>query len=361
MSFEIATWFYSNYKGEDKKFPPFIQEILGNTNVTCPKQILNEDRLWIFINISSEIDNCEVKDNSIVFNTKDTQLQCSFSGHISPTKFIILRHGFSGEIKICLEGKGISLLDFDYSESDPDYDEQWKTINKALNWEELYKIVNTWILSHQVDPLQRIKHRAINLFLSLCTDIQFLLELWRCKDFNRARSNLEELRTEWSDSISPVYTLYRLWYMLVGDHLNWKEGDLPEMPQDVSLPKDNEGNERPLYEWLTRYFGENQVQRLEEWKILLTDTNLCQIIKGENKEKDKREVEFYAPYGNGIYLFVKMLTEKIKDPGQMTPEVIVDGIKHNQTLEEELNSFLKWLNDLNDTFESLIKQCQKKS
>jgi hypothetical protein len=115
----------------------------------------------------------------------------------------------------------------DYSGGDPSYKPMWEQIRNSKDITELVKTLEYWKRSYVVDPLRRIKHRAINLFSPLSTDIQFLLEIWRRKDFNRARTHLEELKTEWIDAKSPVSILYRLWYMLVGDHLNWEEGDLP--------------------------------------------------------------------------------------------------------------------------------------
>ncbi len=139
--------------------------------------------------------------------------------------------------------------------------------------------------------------------------------------------------------------------MLVGDHLNWKEGDLPEKPTDVSLPKDKEGIELSLYEWLTKYFVENQFQKLEEWQKLLGHSQIDQLKEGR----------FDVISGSGVYCFSKMLTREIEKPEKIKPDESANGFDHNKTFYDEFNSFLKWLNDLNNTFESLIKTCQKKS
>jgi hypothetical protein len=94
--------------------------------------------------------------------------------------------------------------------------------------------------------------------------------------------------------------------MLVGDHLNWEEGDLPEMPGDVSLPtgKKTNGKEEPLslYDWLTKYFGENQVQELKEWQKLLAHAQIDQLKEGK----------FNVISGDGVYCFSRMITEMIK-------------------------------------------------
>lgn len=356
MSFEIISWFYSSLAGEDKKFPSFIQDFFNNQNGICPKPILFEDQLWIFIKLSPDIYKCEIRNNAIVFRTiNDIQNQCDFSREISPTKFITLRHGFSDEIKICLEGEEISFLDFDYSKTDLDYEEQWEAIHKAMNWEDLKNIVNRWILNHQIDPLRRIKHRAINLYLPLSTDIQFLLEIWRRKDFSKAKTHLEDLKADWCGEKSPIAVLFRLWYMLLGNHLNWEKGGLnvglPKRPTDVSLPceiKPN-GEEKPLalYDWLAKYLREKQVQGLEQWKKLL-----------EHVQIDPRENgEFSIKSGNGVYPFSSMITEIIKYPEKIKPNEFVNGLGHIKTFEEEFNSFLEWLNKLNDLLESLITRC----
>lgn len=278
------------------------------------------------------------------------------------SSFVVFAHDLSQYPGILhdLLKETLTHVYIDYSGGDPSYKPMWEQIRNSKDITELVKTLEYWKRSYIIDPLRRIKHRAINLFLPLSTDIQFLLEIWRRKDFAKAKTHLEELKAEWSDDKSPVSILYRLWYMLVGKHLNWAEGDLPEKPTDVSLPmgKNPDRKEEPysLYDWLTKYFGE-QVQKFDEWQKLLKDTQLCQV-KNDN---DKDEVKFNVVGGYGVYRFSKMITEMIKCPGNIKPDEKVYGFGINQNLEHEFNAFLDWLNTLNDSLESLITQCQKKS
>ena len=111
-------------------------------------------------------------------------------------------------------------------------------LNKYLDF--TYNFVNEWIKTHTIDPLRRIKHRAINLFGPLSTDIQYLLELWNRKKFIRARKHIEEIRKGFEKVRYPTSLLTRLWYMLVGKYLNCRDFEIPD---DISLPKHRELSE----------------------------------------------------------------------------------------------------------------------
>ena len=315
-----------------------------------------EKHIPTFLPVVDAVSQCEEENLLIKFLpliTEKTWNDISFPG-CKDISIKVFSHGIkeqnedlSHQIDTDIRAK----IHVDYSSSDPSYDQMWKEIRNAKNCRELGVILEYWMKSYVVDPLRRIKHRAINLFLPISTDIQFLLEIWQCKDFNRARTHLEDLKAEWSGEKFPIAVLFRLWYMLVGEHLNWKKGDLPEKPTDVSLPKDKQGNELSLYEWLTKYLGEKHVQTLEEWQTLLAHAQIDQIKEGK----------FDIISGNGVYHFTRMLTRKIKNPGKIMPDEKSNGFSNNKAFQYEFESFLKWLNDLNDTFEDLIEKCQKKS
>jgi hypothetical protein len=275
-----------------------------------------------------------------------------------PFDLVVFAHNLSGFYRRILSD--ILSMDsphiyIDYSGGDPSYHPMWEEIRNAKDITELVETLEYWKRSYVIDPLRRIKHRAINLFLPISTDIQFLLEIWRRKDFSRAKTHIEDLKADWCDDKSPVSTLYRLWYMLFGDHLNWKEGDLPEMPTDVSLPIGKKPNRKKeplsLYDWLDKYFGEKHVQDLKEWQKLLAHAQIHQL----------KERKFNVLAGNGVYCFSRMITEMIKYPGNIKPNEKFNGFRLKNNLDEEFNAFLDWLNTLNDSLESLIKQCQKKS
>jgi hypothetical protein len=321
--------FYSTGKKEHNYFPSFIK---GDAN-------------------QCEEENLVIK--FLPLTTEKTWNVISFPG-CKDIGIKVFSHGIkenNEELSDQIAADKREKIHVDYSSSDPSYDQMWKDISDAKNCRELGVILEYWMKSYVVDPLRRIKHRAINLFLPISTDIQFLLEIWRRKDFSRAKIHLEELKIEWVDAKSPVSILFRLWYMLVGKRLRIEEKGLPGMPADVSLPKDKEGNELPLYEWLAKYFGEKHVQEIEEWQKLLAHAQIHQLKEGK----------FGVLCGNGVYCFSRMITEMIKYPGNLKPNEKFNGFRLKNNLDEEFNLFLDWLNTLNDSLESLIKKCQEKS
>lgn len=324
--------FYSLAKEEDKNFPSFL--LKEDTAFQCNKE--NISIRFLPLDIERKWEEMSFPEN------KDICIKVFSHGIKEQNEY--LSHQIHSDVRV--------YVHVDYSRGDPSYEQMWVEIRDAKNCLELAEILEYWMKSYVVDPLRRIKHRAINLFMSLSTDIQFLLEIWRRKDFVMAKTHLAELKTEWENKISPVTYLYRLWYMVVGNALDWGKESLPGMPSDVvSLPKDESGKELSLYEWLNKYL----IKEFPAWEKLLAHVQLDPV------DPVKKEKKINVSGGNGVHYFFKMLEKETRNLEKIVPGKKVKGFLTDKTIQDEFNEFLKWLNDLNDAFEDVIKKCQKES
>ncbi|NIU00665.1 MAG: hypothetical protein GWN62_13585, partial [Aliifodinibius sp.] len=139
------------------------------------------------------------------------------------------------------------------------------------------KYVNIYNNEFKIDPIRRLKHRAMNLFLPLNVDIQNIRSLWQKKNDYEIERVFRELIELWKGSApysrSPYAELLRLWYMLVGEELEWtKLGS--GTPHDVYLPKDRSGKEQPLLFWLANFYSDTAIQQLEPWLSILKISGL---------------------------------------------------------------------------------------
>ena len=327
-----AYFLFVKKSSEDEVTPGFLQnkkcEITPDKKTTCSFMTLPSIRRDTWDGLKRDI---------------QTNYNISFSS------FVVFAHDLSQYPKMIEDVLGDTYtLYIDYSGGDPSYLPMWEKIRSAKDIDELIRTLEYWKRTYAVDPLRRIKHRAINLFMPLSTDIQFLFEIWRRKDLVMAKTHLAELKTEWENKISPITYLYRLWYMLLREDLNWGRKGLPAIPSDVSLPKDEHGKELSLYEWLKKY----HIKEFSEWQKLL---KLVQI------DPVKRKGKFNVTGGNGVHSFFKMLKKETKHLEKIVPGKEVKGFFTDKTIQDEFGKFLKWLNDLNDAFEDVVKKCQRES
>lgn len=168
------------------------------------------------------------------------------------------------------------VIVLDYSSSDqPYYSEMLAAVRNAQSEPELVKIARYWRdfyrENFRKDPLLRLKHQALNLFAPLNFALQQIRHLWKEKDFYQLQKLLEEITKEWQGSPpfsrSPYSELIRLWYLLAGSELNWKQvGVAP--PRDMYLPGDRSGNELSLSGWIKNNFAEKTLQTFEPCKEL---------------------------------------------------------------------------------------------
>jgi len=252
-----------------------------------------------------------------------------------------------------LEKDNSFSLHLDYSGGDPSYTPMWEQIRKAEDCSRLAQVLEYWRKYYLIDPYRRIKHRAINLFGPLTISTQHILELWDKKEFLNAKNIFKELKEEWASGRSPSSELTRLWYMLIGNKLDWNKNDIPEKPNDVSLPKKKviEGEGLSFYDWLSEYHGKSKVNELKEWESILAHVQLIHLNIIEDDKFDRS-------CSSGMFDFLKAL-EKL-DHEKFGPDEKIRGFQE-RGLKEELNNVLEWFNELNDLFEKIINLWVKES
>jgi len=189
-------------------------------------------------------------------------------------RWVIFCHSrdvFSAEILEIENEKGHENT-LDYSSGDTDqYEAMWNDINTASNCCELVERLEYWVNHYTIDPVSRIKHRAINLFHAISLDCQKLYELAESGNKKELKSYLQSLSELWKSSgISPTEKLKILWYMLVGKVLE-NGRYIPNNKEEVSLP----GN-LDLYSWLRKIKSNDSISNWKEWKELI---NHCQVYQ----------------------------------------------------------------------------------
>ncbi|MEM1953457.1 MAG: hypothetical protein QW299_09045, partial [Candidatus Caldarchaeum sp.] len=185
------------------------------------------------------------------------------------------------ELADYLERQGTLIID--YSSADPSYERMWYDIRTARDCCELVERLEYWIQHYTIDPIRRIKHRAMNLFAPLDTDCQYLLELWKRGEYDKARRHLEDMQKDWQGdppySNAPLSKLARLWYLLIGDKMKWsyqvtEVGDstgahisIKKPDGVISLPKERATDEVGMcfYDWLEKIRQTNS----QNWQNLL--------------------------------------------------------------------------------------------
>mgnify|MGYP006980547867 CR=1 FL=1 len=235
----------------------------------------------------------------------------------------------------------------DYSSGDKDqYEAMWNDISTASNCCELVERLEYWVKHYTIDPVSRIKHRAINLFHAISLDCQKLSELAESKDKKQLKAYLNSLSDLWKSSgISPTEKLKIFWYMLVGKALE-NGRYVPKDYEEVSLP----GNIN-LYSWLRKIKSDDSIKNWKDWNEFLEH---CQLQKIEGSEA------FSLSNKPGIYdncLFLERLINLNRD------------LNYNDVLSEEYlkiimeqsEKFVEWLTNLNELFEKLIKCLEKPS
>ncbi|MEM4547000.1 MAG: hypothetical protein QW328_09630, partial [Nitrososphaerota archaeon] len=191
-----------------------------------------------------------------------------------------------------------------YSSQDPQYFPMWERIRASRSFSDLKNCLEYWIQYYTINPIRRIKHRAMNLFAPLDTDCQYLLELWKRGEYDKARHHLEDMQKDWQGdppySNAPLSKLARLWYLLIGDKMEWsyqvtEVGDstwshisIKKPDVVISLPKKRATDEVGMcfYDWLVK-IGKTGSQN---WQNLLSRAGLS---KPNNNFSPKSEAGIY--------------------------------------------------------------------
>ncbi len=270
------------------------------------------------------------------------------------TEVWVMAHGLSQREDIYQQIRDDPrIYHFDYSSADFEYEETWRKIREAKTCGELIAVLNRWILLYDydteqiIDPLRRIKHRAINLFGPISVDFQHLLELWKQNRYEDARKLIEEMLREWEGeqpfSRSPCSMLARLWYMLVGEGLDWRSVGIPSPKELVSLPKSpRDDREKCLYEWLS-LSRPKSVDDLQEWRALLEHV---QLVKGNEGR--------FCVLKAGIFKNTKGLQQSLR-------AFLNCGVSSLEEAQQGVREFLRWYSELNLKFEELIQTWPKGS
>lgn len=128
----------------------------------------------------------------------------------------------------------------DYSSADrPEYDEMWDEIEKCDTEDDLVKAVFKWFewfrSNKRADSLAKMRHRIMNLFSPLLTDLDGLRISWNAKRFEEAEENRRSIVEGWKASPpphgkGPLSALFRL-YLVLFRH-NTLLGDFKERSLD---------------------------------------------------------------------------------------------------------------------------------
>jgi hypothetical protein len=247
------------------------------------------------------------------------------------------------------------VSEVDYSTSELGlYSSMWKEIRDAADCDQLTRTLVHWIESYVVDPIRRIKHRSLNLLTPLDTDLQFLVELLHSQKESEFETLVRQLADQWQQRprTKPISQLNRVWYMLVGDGLNWGRFDvLP--PSDVSLPPSLKGEKLCLYGWL-KYFGGEKQAETEEWKEVLRLAQLC--ARGSDNER----IRFQAADGHGVRTFMSSLETRFSSDEPPSPRQNMRGFDKSdvsdESLESQLAYFHRWLMKFGEALEKLIPE-----
>ncbi len=268
---ETLIWTYTQKEGEQEAFEAH-KAFLGRWLFSASKDL----RLFIFKQKCVEF-RAEDDKVKIAFNRRDDS-DCLSSPEIEDLELgesIILFHHQWKSIPGCeLIPPGIRVLD--YSSADkPHYGEMIAAVRNARSTPELVEIAREWrdfyLATFRKDPLLRLKHQALNLFAPLNIALQQIRHFRKEKDFYQLQRLLEELKEDWKGSPpfsrAPFSVLGRLWYLLAGTEVHWKQANLAP-PGDLYLPKDRNGEEISLHIWIKNNFSPKALQTLAPWKEL---------------------------------------------------------------------------------------------
>lgn len=250
----------------------------------------------------------------------------------------ILIHGkssFNNLVKILEEDPTVKMV-LNYSSGDPFYEDMWRDISRSKGCDDLAKVIEYWLRFYSIDPIRRLKHRFINSFQAVNIDLGRVIELIDEKNVAELKEHIEKYWKEKNDG--PFYKLISFWYALVGESgLKWGERNLPAKP-NVLLAK-KKGEELTVYFHLKELFGVDKTKQMPEWVKLLNHCQLYQVCDGK----------FEMKHDNGIYaksIELERLVQKV----YLNEEEI-------EKLRTNSEYFIKWLKELNDLIEALIKAC----
>lgn len=269
---ETLIWTYTQKEGEQEAFEAH-KAFLGCWLYSESKDL----RLLIFKQKCVEF-RIEGEGVKITFIKRD-DADCSNSPEVEELdlegELVLFHHDWKSIPGSELIPRQVIVLD--YSSSDqPDYAKMLAAVRNAQSKPELVEIARYWRdfyrANFRKDPLLRLKRQALNLFTPLNFALQQIRHLWQEKEFYHLKKLLEEITEEWKGSPplshSPASELARLWYLIAGSKLNWKQMELTP-PRDMYLPEDRSGTELCLSGWIKNNFSERALQKLAPWKELL--------------------------------------------------------------------------------------------
>jgi len=182
----------------------------------------NNDSIVVFVTSKDEF-NATVKDSeeeiSLIFNYKKDYFK------LKSRVIYIFSHGFkSGSKKkysVFEESTKVIYLDYSIGSGTVDQD-YWERICDSKTIEEIIDVLKEWLRCFTIDPFRRAKHRGLNLFVPLHTDLQALGEHLENKRFDEFLDEMKNLYREWERK-KPIELLYEWHYLITGQtFINYK-------------------------------------------------------------------------------------------------------------------------------------------
>lgn len=318
---------------------------------------------------------CGSNDPGIYFYPSTNKERLGEILRIANEGWIVLIHGADQFEKWVSKVRNRGARVIDYSSGDPSHEPMWRDIRTAKDCRELAERLEYWIRHYTIDPIRRIKHRAMNLFAPLDTDCQYLLELWERKDYDAARRHLEDIQKDWQGdppySHSPLSKLARLWYMLVGNKMKWPY-EVTELRfwANVSIHKPDKVVSLPankcLYDWLDKVGKANSIDKVVAASIDDANSQSSQANSVSKAEKtallkkcsSSQDPQFEPCANAGIYQFAVELQKRLIQGSlpELRRDTPMQGFEDCSTVEANFRKFREWLRDLNEAFEALVEE-----
>ncbi|RMF55075.1 MAG: hypothetical protein D6748_15680 [Calditrichaeota bacterium] len=257
-------------------------------------------------------------------------------------KTIIIAHNYDSIIGIQdVINRGFEVLDYSSSDGAP-YEEMLNDFEEVSDKEHLIDIVNKWInfyrYDFKLDPIRRIKHRALNLFSHILVDLQTIKELCETHDFGQLVKVIEDIRTTWEKPIhgcnSPSDQLAKLQYLLVGNEEEKKNTNV--------LLLSFRGKGRSLYHWLEQLPKHASYLTSSEWENLLCITGLA-----SQEDKTKKGITFIRRKDSSIFNLCDEVGDTITNAS--------DVCKKINNLHNKFSAWITQLTDALDCLEQTIK------
>jgi hypothetical protein len=319
----------------EKKRLPLVT--LGNKHVLMLGKIEIRDKIGL------ELENIEcywedIK-KEVIKNSKCSLVNVNILSHgILPNHVDSIKKKCNMEIGI-----------FDYSETDIIYRKIWDDIYKSKNEDDLIPVIEYWVRNITINPIRRIKHRVINEFLSLLTDLEHIENIKNLKDKLVHDEDLQEIAEEWS-FFPPIAHIERSWYMIVGDFIDNQALSNSNLIRGIPLPEN-----RSLFEWLCGRVRSDKNIRIGEniWIKLLEHVGLQKLETTEVGPEGHERLMSFVPSSikkqdHPLYFILRYTA---------APKKIIE----DENFLQYANGFYQWVSELNAIFEELVDTWQRDS